>query len=72
MQFYPLFNMSRKRGFCYFNEHLGRPKGQVLERMRLEPVAKALEKELQQPVKYFKSTTGLALERKWIIFYPVR
>lgn len=44
--------------------HLGRPKGQVLERMRLEPVAKALEKRLQQPVKYFKSTTGLALERE--------
>lgn len=44
--------------------HLGRPKGQVLERMRLEPVAKALEKRLHQPVKYFKSTTGLDLERE--------
>lgn len=44
--------------------HLGRPKGQVLERMRLAPVAKVLERKLNHPVKYSKTTIGPEVERK--------
>jgi len=38
--------------------HLGRPNGQVVESLRLGPVAEALAKLLNQPVAYVKSCVG--------------
>jgi phosphoglycerate kinase len=38
--------------------HLGRPKGQVVESMRLEPVANHLEELLGRPVTYVRDVVG--------------
>jgi phosphoglycerate kinase len=43
--------------------HLGRPKGEIQERMRLIPVARVLESRLNVPVLYVKSTVGPEVER---------
>ncbi len=42
--------------------HLGRPKGQVVEEMRLAPVADRLMKLLGRPVKYVKDCIGPEVE----------
>ena len=42
--------------------HLGRPKGQVVEEMRLAPVADRLMQLLGGPVKYVKDCIGLEVE----------
>lgn len=43
--------------------HLGRPKGQVVEEMRLAPVADRLMELLGQPVKYVKDCVGPEVEQ---------
>lgn len=43
--------------------HLGRPKGEIQERMRLIPVARKLEQRLKTPVLYVKTTVGVEAER---------
>ncbi|BCU83101.1 phosphoglycerate kinase [Polycladomyces abyssicola] len=44
--------------------HLGRPKGQVVEELRLAPVAKRLAELLEKPVDYVKETVGEEVERR--------
>ncbi len=43
--------------------HLGRPKGQVVEKMRLRPVAKRLSELLAMPVKMLDDCVGEAVEQ---------
>ncbi len=42
--------------------HLGRPKGEVIEKLRLDPVAKKLEEYLKQPVKKLNDCIGEEVE----------
>jgi phosphoglycerate kinase len=44
--------------------HLGRPKGRVVEELRLAPVAKRLAELLEKPVDYVKETVGEEAERR--------
>jgi phosphoglycerate kinase len=44
--------------------HLGRPKGRVVEELRLAPVAKRLAELLEKPVDYVKETVGEEVERR--------
>ncbi len=42
--------------------HLGRPKGKIVEKLRLGPVAKRLEELLEKPVLYIKDCIGTEVE----------
>ncbi|QBS36983.1 phosphoglycerate kinase [Thermaerobacter sp. FW80] len=44
--------------------HLGRPKGQVVEELRLEPVARRLEELLGRPVLALREVVGPEVERR--------
>ncbi|MDN4594325.1 phosphoglycerate kinase [Polycladomyces subterraneus] len=44
--------------------HLGRPKGRVVEELRLAPVAKRLAELLEKPVDYVEETVGEEVERR--------
>ncbi|MBN2910288.1 phosphoglycerate kinase [Polycladomyces sp. WAk] len=44
--------------------HLGRPKGRVVEELRLAPVAKRLAELLEKPVDYVKETVGEEAQRR--------
>ena len=43
--------------------HLGRPKGEVRDEMRLDPVARKLEKLLERPVKKLDDCIGADVEK---------
>lgn len=43
--------------------HLGRPKGKVVGKLKMDPIAKSLEKLLTQPVKKIDVSVGLAAQQ---------
>jgi len=52
-----------KGGTPVLMSHLGRPKGEVVDSLRLAPVARRLEKLLGVKVKVFDATVGEAVEK---------
>lgn len=44
--------------------HMGRPKGKIVEELRLEPVAKRLEELLGQKIRYSKEVIGEDVEKQ--------
>ena len=58
----PTINFLREVGaHIILMSHLGRPKGKVVEDLRLKPVAEALGKLLDAPVKYAEDCVGEAV-----------
>jgi len=43
--------------------HLGRPKGQIVESLRMAPVAKKLQEDLAKPVVYLKECVGIRVQK---------
>ena len=61
----PTIELLRKRGArIILMSHLGRPKGQVREELRLAPVAKALSDLLGAPVNYVRDIVGFDVDEE--------
>jgi phosphoglycerate kinase len=61
----PTIELLRERGArIVLMSHLGRPKGQVREELRLAPVAKALAELLGAPVNYVRDIIGFDVEEE--------
>jgi len=43
--------------------HLGRPKGKIVESLRMAPVAKKLQEDLAKPVVYLKECVGVRVQK---------
>lgn len=61
----PTIELLRERGArIILMSHLGRPKGQVREELRLAPVAKALAELLGEPVNYVRDIVGFDVDEE--------
>src|SRR5919199_5388764 len=59
----PTINYLREHGArVVLMSHLGRPDGQVREHLRLQNVARELERQLGSPVRYVRESVGTEAE----------